>query len=439
MTQKNEEKEEEMKKERFLFVMMVVLLTVAWVAVSPCKAADPVTLRILSEEIDVDIPGRFATIGKMFEAKHPNIKVEFVLGEVTDTVTKAHMDMAAGGKPSYDLAYCFIMSADLADGNYIIPLDTAFPKELEEIKKGLTKSTADTLKAYPFFYNGHVWGLPFSNFLEFFFYRTDLFKKAGLSGPPKTNEEFLNYCRKLKGIEPGVYPYMADWNDDNLIENWPIVLERFGTSMWNQSYTKSNFNNEAGLKALQWMKTLYDEKLIAPDAITCMSHEVKAKVFESGQAAMTSNFPFLYSRLNDPKRSKVVGKWGADILWGSAKHRSITISVPLGLSIVKGTGHEKEALEFMKFIYSPEIQDYYGKGQDAPLTQGVYDKYKKNDVLVLFEKVMNTHTVMPFNRKAFEEYKVLNKYIPNAILGKISLKEALDKCSKEIDELLAKK
>jgi ABC-type glycerol-3-phosphate transport system substrate-binding protein len=111
----------------------------------------------------------------------------------------------------------------------------------------------------------------------------------------------------------------------------------------------------------------------------------------------------------------------------------------LGLSIVKGTGHEKEALEFMKFIYSPEIQDYYGKGQDAPLTQEVYDKYKKNDVLVLFEKVMNTHTVMPFNRKAFEEYKVLNKYIPNAILGKISLKEALDKCSKEIDELLAKK
>src|SRR4030042_4793100 len=125
------------------------------------------------------------------------------------------------------------------------------------------------------------------------------------------------------------------------------------------------------------MKTLYDEKLIAPDAITCMSHEDKARVFESGQAAMTSNFPFLYSRLGDPKRSKVVGKWGADILWGSSKHRSITISVPLGLSIVKGTGHEKEALEFMKFIYSPEIQDYYGKGQDAPLTQEVYDKYKK--------------------------------------------------------------
>jgi ABC-type glycerol-3-phosphate transport system substrate-binding protein len=430
----------EMKRLCFSVLVTLVVGTLTFVAGGLCfSSPKQVTLRVLSEDIDVDIPGRFPTIGKMFEKQYPNVKVEFVLGEVSDIVTKAKLDMAAGGKPSYDLVYCFIITGDLADNGYIVPLDNTFSSELKEIKSQLTKATSAALEAYPFTYRDSTWGLPFSNLIDLFYYRTDVFEKAGLSRAPKTNEEFLQYCRKLKGVGSGVYPYMADLNDDNLLANWTVQLERFGTRPWNMEYTKTTFNNNAGLETLKLFKTLHDEQLIAPDAITCMSCENKAVLFQSGSAAMEANFPFLYSRLSDPSRSQVVGKWAADIPWGGAGHESVTASIPLGLSAVKA-GHQKEAFEFMKYLLSPEIQEYFGKGHDAPLTQAIYDKYrKKSAVLDIYEKAMDHCYFVPvYQREAFTEWKILSANFAPAMEGTISLQSFLDQTSKEIDAVLSK-
>jgi len=429
-------------KKSFLMLMAVsVLLSAGVLGMNePGFSSNPVTIKVLSEEIDVDIPGRFKTIGKLFEKKYPNVKVEFILGEVTDVINKAMLDMAAGRRPAYDAVYCFIVTGELADHDYIIPLDEYFPKEIEELKAKLTPVTLTALFEYPQYYNGHVYGLPFSVLFEFCYYRTDLFKKAGLPGAPVTNEDFLEYLRKLKGVEPGVYPYVSDWNDDNLQENWVTYLDRFGGKMYNESRTKTAFYSIPGLNTLKFMKTLYDEELIAPDTLTIMSHEVKARIFQAGNAALTSNFPFLYSRLSDPARSQVVGKWTADLMWGNELYPSISRMTTLGLSVTKGSGHEREAFNFAKFLYSPEIQDLYGKAKDIPLTKEMYAKYRKgSEVLALAEKVMKTRLVPYFQtRHSVKVYKVLNQYIPPAIQGQISLKEALKKMSIDIDKILAK-
>lgn len=53
--------------------------------------------------------------------------------------------------------------------------------------------------------DGKQWGVPYSYYQWGIYYRTDVFEKAGIEGEPKTWDELLSACDKLK--EAGVTPF----------------------------------------------------------------------------------------------------------------------------------------------------------------------------------------------------------------------------------------
>jgi multiple sugar transport system substrate-binding protein len=126
-------------------------------------------------------------------------------------------------------------------------------------------------------FNGEVHGLPYSVSLPVGYYNMDALRKAGITELPKTWDEVINNCHKL--MKAGYKTPM--WWGWSVTGNW-----FFQALMWSQGEPilkdgKVNFGGEAGLAALEQMKSLFREcdmpNLSAGDA---------GVPFNSGEVAM---------------------------------------------------------------------------------------------------------------------------------------------------------
>jgi multiple sugar transport system substrate-binding protein len=126
-------------------------------------------------------------------------------------------------------------------------------------------------------FNGEVYGLPYSISLPVGYYNMDALRKAGVTELPTTWDEVIENCHKL--MEAGYKTPM--WWGWSVTGNW-----FFQALMWSQGEPilkdgKVNFDGEAGLAALEQMKSLFREcdmpNLSAGDA---------GVPFNSGEVAM---------------------------------------------------------------------------------------------------------------------------------------------------------
>jgi len=126
-------------------------------------------------------------------------------------------------------------------------------------------------------FNGEVYGLPYSVSLPVGYYNMDALRKAGVTELPTTWDEVIENCHKL--MEAGYKTPM--WWGWSVTGNW-----FFQALMWSQGEPilkdgKVNFDGEAGLAALEQMKSLLREcdmpNLSAGDA---------GVPFNSGEVAM---------------------------------------------------------------------------------------------------------------------------------------------------------
>ena len=126
-------------------------------------------------------------------------------------------------------------------------------------------------------FNGEVYGLPYSVSLPVGYYNMAALRKAGVTELPTTWDEVIENCHKL--MEAGYKTPM--WWGWSVTGNW-----FFQALMWSQGEPilkdgKVNFDGEAGLAALEQMKSLFREcdmpNLSAGDA---------GVPFNSGEVAM---------------------------------------------------------------------------------------------------------------------------------------------------------
>jgi multiple sugar transport system substrate-binding protein len=126
-------------------------------------------------------------------------------------------------------------------------------------------------------FNGEVYGLPYSVSLPVGYYNMDALRKAGVTELPTTWDEVIENCHKL--MEAGYKTPM--WWGWSVTGNW-----FFQALMWSQGEPilkdgKVNFDGDAGLAALEQMKSLFREcdmpNLSAGDA---------GVPFNSGEVAM---------------------------------------------------------------------------------------------------------------------------------------------------------
>jgi multiple sugar transport system substrate-binding protein len=407
--------------------------------VTPTAPIGPVEINVLYES-GGSVFMKYAI--EKFEKLYPNIKVNYIEVPFAELSKKITADMVSGEKYSmYDVVCNWGGFAQQfgAAGYWLDLSKNVTTEEIEKLVPGaldfLTYTRADGSK--------YLTGLPIFTDLQLFYYRTDLFEKAGLTHPPKNYEELLEYAKKLTMDIDGdgkidIYGWVEDWFTDNLQFNFYTRLNAAGGKAWEGG--KPVFNSTEGIRAAEWMKKMWESGVVYPDTINFESSGQKMRIFYTGMAAMTWAWPFLSVHAEDPSKSTIVGKWDVALMPGDIIP-SASVDGSEGLGIPAKARHPKEALLFLKFLaFNEDFQLYLIKKTGYPAAlKKVYEdpEIKANKTWrVYFEQLKYPYS-RHYSRYDTQIWDLMDLYLRKAIVGEISIKEALDKICAETLKLMA--
>ncbi len=154
--------------------------------------------------------------------------------------------------------------------------------------------------------NGEVMAIAFMQNAQNLYYRKDLFDKLGLKAPA-TYPEMLAAARILKEKEPSIdFPIAQTFAKgfDGATEFSNLFAGHNG-KFFKAGTAKPDFNNDAGVKAIETMKAMM--AYMTPNALASNSDDVMNQ-FQQGKAAMGVLWASRAARMDDPAASKVVGK-----------------------------------------------------------------------------------------------------------------------------------
>lgn len=208
---------------------------------------------------------------KRFNEKYPDIQIEFEGGQ-TDYNQQLKVRMASGELP--DLMFVpDIPNSDLP--KYFAQLDDMpFSSEL----------TFKDFKSY----EGKLYGITTGNASSGIVYNKKAFADAGITDTPKTWDEFLAACEKLK--QNGVIPLSSNFKDKWPLGSWvydlPRLIENNPDFPNEKLSTDTPFTMDNGYgKSLSLLKELADKDYLEKD-INSTNWEQSKKDLANGKMAM---------------------------------------------------------------------------------------------------------------------------------------------------------
>jgi len=213
-------------------------------------------------------------------------------------------------------------------------------------------------------------------------YRTDLFEDADLQvkfegaygyplAPPTTLDEMYDMAEFFVG--EGVIQYGTEFagKEEALAGRFYEVLVANGGNYFDENLNPI-FDGEAGQASAQWMRDLYENKLIPLDTTNLLWPEV-AQNFCDGNVAFYLEWYGWYSYFQDPENCEVAGKFG--IVRGpvGVGNDHTGWAGAHAFSVAKDAQNKEGAVQLVKFLSSQQVA--YGEGQLGllPVRDDVWD------------------------------------------------------------------
>ena len=230
------------------------------------------------------------TYVKYFESKYPDIKVNVIKEDNETFRTKSKIAMASGSVDIISLQAGKRVDA-LAEAGLALDLTAMWNKNGYD-KVGY-KTTRDLAS-----YNGKVYCVPIQSFLYGVTYNKKVFSELGLT-EPKTWDEFLNVCQKIKASGRTVFA-------SGLKDQWPLTffwdftLNRVaGKDFVKRLYSgKESWTDPKVLKAAQLLKDLADKGYFL-DSAASYDFNAAMKFLVDGSAPMNVGGDWSWNILND--------------------------------------------------------------------------------------------------------------------------------------------
>src|SRR3954451_13267424 len=307
----------------------------------------PVTLNNLFQQQAGYSAQDLAGMTAAFQKAHPNITVHNTL-------------------VSYEALHDKIVSAAPA-GTYDVVLgDCIWPAEFGS--KGIVRDISDLVNGldvkaiFPGAiqmaqYKGKYYGMPWILDTKYMYANEKLLKKAGVTTDDvKTLPDLVKSLKAIKAKGGVKYPWMGSWSQaEAVVCDYAQFLGAYGGKFLDAS-GKPLFNQDGGVQALQFMKSLLDQGLADPGSTSALEADV-LKAFAQGRIAMNLNWTFQLAAAKDPKQSKVAQD-GVAILHtpsGSSGGHAPGCNGGQPVMITAGSKHVPEAWEFIKFITSAPV------------------------------------------------------------------------------------
>lgn len=317
------------------------------------KAAEPVTIRVLTMEQAGPTVEEMNAIVDEFNKANPNVKVaiDYVAYDALhDKITTA----MASTPPAYDVFLVDdIWFAEFADKGYVLDITDRLDPAT---KSGIFEAAWEITTV-----GGKVYGMPWLLDQKYFFYNEDLLKQAGFTSPPQTWEELVEQSKVMK--EKGIveYPIVWSWGQyEAAICDWVTLLFGNGGALVDDQGNPT-FNNEIGVKTLEWMVKTIEDGITNPASVSYVEEDVR-NVFSQGKAAFALNWNYMYDLANfQPDQSQITGKVKVSLMpaFAGSGVKSATIDGSMGFAIAATSPNPDAAWEYVKYLTSQDVQNRY--------------------------------------------------------------------------------
>jgi ABC-type glycerol-3-phosphate transport system substrate-binding protein len=183
-----------------------------------------------------------------------------------------------------------------ASSGWLEPLDEYIEKYRDEF--GLDEipdSTWDVARI-----NGKIYGIPYNQNSQVFFYRKDLFENSGLEAP-KSYQDYIEAAKKL--TREGRYGTALTFIPKSMIQTYHWFLHGHGGKWFDEDW-KPAFNSAAGIKAIETMKNLIS---FAPSDVLAYGNDECMVGMQQNRIATTHQWGSRCKPMDDTKVSQVVG------------------------------------------------------------------------------------------------------------------------------------
>ncbi|MFF0016822.1 ABC transporter substrate-binding protein [Streptomyces sp. NPDC005374] len=286
-----------------------------------------------------------------FQKANPDIKVEYVGIASTEYQSKVDTAIQGGGLPDVG-GVGAAMLAGFSAQNALEPLDDRLAKS--SLNGKLNENMVESLKAAGGG-DGTLYSIPTSANNGVLYYRTDLFKAAGLD-EPTTWEKFYDAAAKLTDAKKNKFGYTIRGGAGSIAQALDASYGQSGiTSFWNGD--KTTLNDPKNVAALEKYAALYKKDTPAADLNNDFTKMVAQ--WDSGTIGMLNH--------NLGSYQDHVKALGADKFRGipqpiGANGKRVQVSNPVdGLGVFKSSKNKDAAWKFIEFATSKAENSKFNK------------------------------------------------------------------------------
>lgn len=437
----NIKEENPMKKLMCLFLSAVLLVSVAACqakpaeqtpasendaeATAPAADGDVTTITFMAQ---AGSPQCMYDLIAKFEEENKDIKVEVNEVAANDTYDQLVLQTQAKAAPDVYMTFWTIAAATnglAAELDEFIDMDS-FKARFTEAGQGYGE------------WDGHIYAIPYRSGASVMFANATMFENAGIELPYDgwTWDEFYAIAEKLTDASKGVYGYSicGDSSDSGTEWQFQSVLLQAGGKLIDEN-NKAAFNTDAGVVALNYIKSMMDAGIIPP-SIASTNVDQQGEMMASGKLALFSDGPWF--------QSAIEAKAGDN-------YEIVALPMPTGVtsgSLAGGTAlgmsaiseHKEAAWKFIEFMTSDESLNYWCEqfGQVSPLRKVAdTDYYNSQDYQIKMNQLLDPGTIVANHYPDSEALNtIMRGYLQAVYLGQMEPKEALDAAALEWDAIL---
>ena len=357
-------------------------------------------------------------------------KVNFQFPEYEDRHMLISQLDKSNSLPKYDVVLVdLIWLEDFVHRDILSPV----PARLKtEIVKGIVPEIYSVFQE-----NDKLWAMPFNADFQLLLVNMDLLEKAGFSEPPKTLEEMVDMASAAKSNNLLKYPIFESWKSiEALVCEYTWLLYAFGGTYTSKA-DKFHFNTSEGQQALSFMKSLIEKGLINPYSLQADERFV-SEVFLAGDALFVTNWTYIIDLLNSENKNQQFN-WMPALIPSSEKinadNPSFSICGFEGLAVPRNSAKKEIAWLFIEFISSFSFQQQHLEYMSVWQEIWTDDYTQQTDPFIdlKHEQILQL-AHRPYSADYTTISKILQNNIYNALLGKITVIEALKNCDKKIME-----
>lgn len=349
-----------------------------------------------------------------FEKENPDIKVELVITDWDTYKSKITTAISAKNAPE-------LFTILLTDVGPFAKKDLLEP--LSELGRAASIDFDDLLEPALAItsLDDEIYGIPFRYDGSGIYYNVDMLKEAGYESFPTDWDEMAAMSKELSG--DGVYGFA--WplgNQANAVTRLVQQLYTYGGDILNEDETKCLLDSDAAKKALGNIVNSISEGYASPSSAEIDNTKMR-EMFASGQIAFNFTGPFDV----EPLRSEY-----PDLNFKTAV-------IPANgwcVSMAKNSENKEAAARFLAYITTPENQARLTDSFPASKTAIEYEQFSE-EALKPFTEQLNNSKAEPTYENWAEMEPVIYQYIQNAVSGNMTVEQACEGMTADIDALLA--